>query len=175
MIILKHMFIVSLCGVAGLLCACDSKKESSQAQIPSHSKQASALSEPVENKARPGSFLLANLEHEVAAGLPSSISFEVKPGKGLKINPQYPWKLTLDEPEGEGVTLEQGLVLKKDVMTLDASHAVIPITLTASSDGEYELQGSLNLSVCEKGDEARCLWFTDEPVTLKVKAKSEPE
>lgn len=167
--------MVALCGVASLSWACDSKNESSQAQTPDHSKQASALSEPVENKARPGSFVLANLEHEIAAGQSSSISFEVKPGKGLKINPQYPWKLTLDEPEGDGVTLEQGLVLKKDVMTLDASQAVIPVTLTAPNDGEYELQGSLNLSVCEKGDEARCLWFTDEPVTLKVKAKSAPE
>ncbi len=148
--------------------ACESQKK----QAPDAVSPEQGATTPPENEPRPGSFVLESLEHEVVSSTPSEIAFLVKPGKGLKINPAYPWKFTIEEPDAEGVTLGQEAILKKDAMSINASQASIPVKLTAASDGEFELQGSLNLSVCEKGDEARCLWFTDEPVTLKVKAKS---
>ena len=123
------------------------------------------------NTARPGSFQLTALEHEVAAGSQSAVHFEVLPGEGLKINPQYPWKFTLDEPKSSSLSVLGEGTLRRDAFELSATKARVPLTVIAKERGEYELSGSLNLSVCQEGDEARCLWFTDEPVVLAIRAK----
>ncbi len=156
--------------------ACDSKENTStnqvNAQAPTEKVQAGAAKKEVASKS--GSFEIVEVEHEVLVGASSELAFELRPGKGFKINPEYPWKFKVDDAAlPDGVSLEQDAELKKGAMDLTAARARVPVKLTASKDGEHVVEGSLNLSICEKGNEARCLWFTDEPVTLKVSAKTE--
>lgn len=121
------------------------------------------------------SFTLQIAEVSAEVGKPAQATVEVLPGSGLKINPDFPWKLVLDTPP-EGLTLEgTTTTLPKSAMQLDAARARLPLTLTASQPGAYALEGSLNLSVCEAGNAARCLWFNDEPVQIKVVAAAPAE
>ena len=169
------MFLFLLTGALWIV-GCDSSagKEPaagvSQAIEPTQQGGASAPQEDRKLATKTGSFKLAELEHEVVVGKSSAFAFEVRPGKDLKINPEYPWKFTLDV-DGQKISLEQEATLKKGELDLNDVRARVPVKLKANEAGEHALSGTLNLSVCEKGDAARCLWFTDEPVELMVKAK----
>ena len=108
---------------------------------------------------------------EVAVGERAIISFKVLPKGKYKINPEYPWKAHVYKAQSSpGLDLPSENITRGEMAITDAS-VTISIPVEASSAGAHELMASVNLSVCEKGDEARCLWFTKEPVTLKVTAK----
>ena len=118
-------------------------------------------------------FFLARVEHEVVANTPTQLAFEVKPGAGLKINPDYPWRATIEVDGAQGVEVTSPTIAKGDI-AFGSKAASLPFEVTATSPGVHRLEGTVNLSVCEEGDNARCLWFNDEPVTIEVTAVEKP-
>lgn len=165
--LVTHAMIWS--ALALLAAGCEPK--AAQVDVPRAEVEAPQADDAPRTSSAGEQFMLSQLEHEIATGAPQEIAFEITPGKGLKINPQYPWKLVVDAPPA-GLTLAGEPTIKKEAMRIDAKHAKVPLSVSAAQPGSYELTASVNLSVCEQGDEARCLWFTDEPVTLRVEAKS---
>lgn len=159
-------------GLIASLTACDQKPpaapDTAKAQV---NQSAMSGKKVAEEKSE---FELAGLEHVVVVGEPGEAVLRVLPGKGLKINPEYPWKLDLIASESSPEVVAADMTIKKDKMKLEAAGAKIPVAVKLDQGGDYEIAGSLNLSVCEKGNEARCLWFRDEPVTIKVSAKPKP-
>lgn len=153
------------------LSACDQERASKGASATSPDGGEAGAKAPAKKTPAAGDqFSLEGLEHELKVGDAGEVRLEVKPGKGLKINPEYPWKLKLLADESSEALALKGDVVGKDAMKFSEAAASIPVGVTASEAGEHEIAASLNLSVCEKGNEARCLWFTDEPVTIKVRA-----
>lgn len=163
--------LVICAGLVASLSACDQKQPTEPATPDAKAtvtEPAGGAKKVVEKKAE---FELAGLEHAVVVGEPGEAVLQVLPGKGLKINPEYPWKLDLIASESSPELVGADVTIKKDGMKLDAASAKIPVAVNPAKGGDFEIAGSLNLSVCEKGNEARCLWFRDEPVTIKVSAK----
>jgi hypothetical protein len=91
----------------------------------------------------------------------------VLPGGDLKINPDYPWKAVIAPNAALGISAP--VKLTRDGFTFADATATLPISLTAAQAGDHKLEASVWLSVCEKGDSQRCLWFEEEPVTLAIK------
>ena len=90
---------------------------------------------------------------------------------GYKLNADYPWKLTIDEADLPQGVLATALTVDKAEMAIEGARAQIPVSLTASGAGTFEVPASVSLSACEKGNEARCMWFRDEPVTLSLRVE----
>ena len=113
-----------------------------------------------------GKFTLANLDHSVAPG--GEVSFQVKPGQGFKINPEYPWSVTLEGSKPLGTT---GLKMSKEQLDVDATRVKADVPLQPVGAGKHFLKGSANISVCETTGAKKCLLFNDEPVTLEIDAQ----
>lgn len=112
-------------------------------------------------------FSFTQLEHKLVAEQPQKLQFKLEPGAGLKINPEYPWKVVLAPVEGVKLKSES---LTREALDLNAERALINVDVDAASAGEHIVMASVNLSVCESGGQKRCLWFTQEPVELKLSA-----
>lgn len=115
-------------------------------------------------------FSFTQLEHKLVADQPQKLQFKLEPGAGLKINPEYPWKVVLEPAEGVKLKSES---LTRESLDLNAERALINLDVDAVSPGEHTVMASVNLSVCERGGQKRCLWFTQEPVELKLSAAAD--
>jgi hypothetical protein len=115
----------------------------------------------------PKRFSFDGLAHTVEQGKPAQVSLLVLPGGDLKINPDYPWKAVIAPNAALGISAP--VKLTRDGFTFADATATLPISLTAAQAGDHKLEASVWLSVCEKGDSQRCLWFEEEPVTLAIK------
>lgn len=103
-------------------------------------------------------------DSDVAAGEADEIVLEVLPSSDLKINLDFPWSIELDAPEG----LELGASsIDGEGMDLTEEQARIPVSMTARGEGEYEVTGRANLSVC---NDDICHILRDEPVGFVVNA-----
>ena len=117
-------------------------------------------------------FSFGQLRHALPAGqADGQVSFTIEPGPGLKINPEYPWRVSLTQP-AQGVSLPKQALSRED-LDISADRAIVPVALQAVASGEHTIVASVNLSVCETSGAKRCLWFTDEPVTLTLTSPSQ--
>lgn len=106
---------------------------------------------------------------EVGVGAAASVDVMVVPkGSDLKINPEFPWQLTLSS--SKDLTLAAG-ALTKESAKFEERQVTFPVSVTAPKAGTYELQGKMDLSVCERAGKKRCFFARDEPVNIKVVAK----
>lgn len=159
--------------LSGLLGACQEKpklQEPSTATSPAAAATDQAPSKGQDAKApvERSEFSFASTKHTLTLAPDQKPEFQIVPGKGLKINPDYPWKVTLTPP-AQGLTLAKD-ALKKEDLRVDEQQAIVPISISTLEPGEHALQATVNLSVCETGGQKRCLWFTDEPVTIAIHA-----
>lgn len=106
----------------------------------------------------------------VLAGEDARVFLTIKPGDPtLKINPEFPWKLMMDEPDAElGVALKTHRVDKAEVV-FSAQKADFPIRLIATTPGVLTLTGRVDLSVCERAGKSRCFFARGEAVSLELK------
>lgn len=142
----------------------DSAPASADATAPvSAQTQPAAPAKPVARK----EFSFTALEHTLVAEQPQKLQFKIEPGAGLKINPEYPWKVVFETTEGVKIASPS---LSREALDLNAERALINVDIDGVSAGEHTLMASVNLSVCESGGQKRCLWFTQEPVALKLNA-----
>jgi|GEM_PF-6276348 len=174
------------CGMLLLGLGCDQKKPGQEGANTSQGADATAKATetsantaagaenaakaPDENapKKESDKFSFTATAHQVEVGKKTAIAFEIKPGNGLKINPEYPWKAAVDGDASSPDVALASLKIGKDAMTLEEVGAKIPLEVTANKAGEHKLAATVSFSVCEKGDAARCLMFRDEPVEITV-------
>ena len=165
-----HRCLILLVLTASFVMACDGPKQSSTQTTKSKAIQPVAKkagATKVKSSKDKKSFVFAKKVHEAKVGQPAKVTLEVKPGSGYKLNPEYPWKAKLVASQALGV---QAGTMAKDKWTMDASSATLPLDVKPATAGEHKLTATVNLSVCESGGQKKCLWFTDEPVEVAVKA-----
>lgn len=165
-----HSLLLLTCiGVAA--CGCDSKAKPAtdmSAKSQSPSIVAPKVSASTGTTSSDDSFSFANVSHKVKVGEASRVTFEVRPAKGFKINPEYPWSVTLEGSKPLGTT---GLKMSKEQLDVDATRVKADVPLQPVGAGKHFLKGSANISVCETTGAKKCLLFNDEPVTLEIDAQ----
>jgi hypothetical protein len=109
---------------------------------------------------------------EVAAGSEAVARITVTPGKGYKVNTEYPTKLTLTPPTG--VTLAKDKFTaggrdkaKGDADKMDEKELTFAVKLTPAASGSYTINGSFKFAVC---DADQCL-AKQETIAIAVAAK----
>lgn len=164
--------LFALSGLALCFTGCEPRSKALPEPVsPSTTAPSSAAAARASAPSGEGKFTLEQLEHAVPAGQPARITFGVKPGSGLKINPEYPWKLELDAQASSAEVEVAGAPVLRDAMSFEDALASIPLSVTAKKPGTHEVAANISLSVCEKGDASRCLLFRDVPVDLVLTAK----
>lgn len=83
---------------------------------------------------------------EGAAGSVMVANVKVTPGKGYKVNEDYPTKLTLEATDG--VTAAKQSLGKADAAAFDKHQLVFAVKLTPARAGEFTVRGKLSFAVC---------------------------
>lgn len=109
---------------------------------------------------------------EVAAGSEAVARITVTPGKGYKVNTEYPTKLTLTP--ATGVTLAKDRFTagghdkaKGDADMMDEKQLTFAVKLTPAASGTYTIDGNFKFAVC---DADQCL-AKQENISIAVAAK----
>lgn len=123
----------------------------------------------VKIKKAPKRFEFTTTEAKVGVGAQAQVEVVVVPkGSDLKINPEFPWQLTLSA--SKDLTLAAG-TLTKESATFKEREVTFPVSVTAPAAGTYELAGTMDLSVCERAGKKRCFFARDEQVRVQVIAQ----
>jgi hypothetical protein len=130
--------------------------------------QASATSRAPEARStdRSDSYSVAVVDEALDAESPSAVRMRIEPGDGLKINREFPWALTLRDPEAEGWALAKTTFEHGD-FELEDKRALLEIPVKSARPGEVELHGVADFSVCNP---EKCETLVEEPITLSVRA-----
>ena len=114
----------------------------------------------------PAPFDVEVADWEGKAGDDALIVVIVKAKNGFKINAEYPHKVVLDAPP-EGVTLAATTIRKADAEVEGEKSIRYAITATTASAGDYDVTGTVKLSVC---NEEQCR-MAKERVTARLAAR----
>jgi hypothetical protein len=109
---------------------------------------------------------------DVAAGSEAVARITVTPGKGYKVNTEYPTKLTLTPPEGVTVAKDKLTAggrdkAKGDADRMDEKQLTFAVKLTPAASGSYTVNGNFKFAVC---DADQCL-AKQESIAIAVAAK----
>lgn len=152
---------LTLVGSASLM-GCEPKQAAPVAPEP----MAAAPSEASPgSRARATNYRLESPSEPIAAGAASRVDLGVVPGANLKINLEYPWKITFEEVEGLSLGTT---VLNREALQLTEARATIPLEVTAEEAGDYTLNAVGNFSVC---NDDRCDILRDEALQFTVKVQ----
>lgn len=117
------------------------------------------------SRTRASNYRVESPSEAIVAGTASQVDLGVVPGANLKINLEYPWKITFEEVEG----LRLGTtVLNREALQLSEARATIPLEVTAEQPGDYTLNAVGNFSVC---NDDRCDILRDEALQFTVKVQ----
>lgn len=100
-------------------------------------------------------------------GTTQTVEFAVKPASGLKINHDYPWKVTFEDAQGVEIASK---TVGSDAIELTDDAATIPVQLRASAAGEHKLAARGSFSVC---NDTKCYVMRDESVQFELAAADE--
>jgi hypothetical protein len=110
---------------------------------------------------------------DVKAGTEAVAKITVTPGKGYKVNTEYPIKLKLASPP-EGIALAKTEFAagghdkaKGDADALDEKGLELTVKLTPAASGNYTINGKFKFAVC---DHDQCL-AKQETIAIAVAAK----
>lgn len=107
----------------------------------------------------------ARIEQDsVAVGEPIEVALVIEPGKDLKINLDFPWKVEMQETET--MSFSSANFAKGDIR-LNEERATVPLVINVAKAGEYEVEAKADFSVC---NDERCEILRDESVSVKVRA-----
>lgn len=121
------------------------------------------------SRARAGNYRVESPAEAIVAGAASEVALAVVPGPNLKINLEYPWKITFEEVEGLSLATT---LLNRDALQLTEERALIPLEVTAEQAGDYTLDAVGNFSVC---NDDRCDILRDEALQFTVKVRQADE
>ncbi|RDV39114.1 hypothetical protein DV096_00650 [Bradymonadaceae bacterium TMQ3] len=117
------------------------------------------------SRARASNYRVESPSEAIVAGASTEVALAVVPGANLKINLEYPWKITFEEVEG----LQLGTtVLNREALQLSEARATIPLEVSAEQPGDYTLNAVGNFSVC---NDDRCDILRDEALQFTVKVQ----
>lgn len=134
--------------------------------IPSPGAAPAAAAAAGEPRAKDTSYDLALVQPaEGAAGAAMVASVKVTPGKGYKVNEDYPTKLTLEATDGVASTKQT--LGKSDAAAFDKHQLVFDVKLTPARAGEFTVRGKLSFAVCT---DATCDPKT-ETIAINLRAK----
>ncbi len=103
---------------------------------------------------------------EGPAGEEGQVVVTVKAKDGYKINDKYPHKVSLESPPA-GLDVPLKTIAKKDAQLNGDKSITYTIPATATKVGEYELKGTIRLSVCNE-DTCR---MAKEPMVASISAQ----
>ncbi len=102
---------------------------------------------------------------EVEPDQQQTVSVQVLPGSELWVNLDFPWAFEIDDADGLDIDTVE---FDGDSMDLSEEKAVIPVSVTASGEGEYRVRGTGDFSVCN--DEI-CHTLRNQDVEFVVDAR----
>jgi hypothetical protein len=102
---------------------------------------------------------------DVAAGAAATARLIITPGKGYKMNKDFPTKLTLEPPSG--VSVDKASMVLADAESFDEHKLVFAVKATPSASGVYTIPGKIKFAVCT---DATCDPKRQE-VSIRVAAK----
>lgn len=111
-----------------------------------------------------GRYSVVSPKSAVEVGKTGTINFAVKPSGGLKINHDFPWKVTFED--AEGVEIASRTVGGSKIELAD-DEATIPVQLRANTAGEHRLAATGSFSVC---NDTKCYVMRDEKVEFELAA-----
>lgn len=153
----------ALIGVAACEKPADRTAENASAQAPAEGKSTESTSNNRDryNVVSPGT--------SVNVGETQTVQFSIEPTGGLKINHDYPWKVTFEDTDG--VDIASPTVGGSKIELADEA-ATIPVQLRASKDGDHKLAARGSFSVC---NDTKCYVMRDEAVEFKLAAQTSQE
>jgi hypothetical protein len=90
--------------------------------------------------------LVLQVPAEAATGKVTVANVKVTPGKGYKVNEEYPTKLTLEATDG--VTIAKPVMAKADAAAFDKHQLAFDVKLTPTRAGTFTVRGKLSFAVC---------------------------
>lgn len=149
--------------------ACDQQTsdggESAEAEAPSGDDELETVTSSSSNNS--DRYSVVSPKSSVDVGKTSTVEFQVKPASGLKINHEYPWKVTFEGAEAVEVASK---TVGRSQIELEDDAATIPVQLRANAEGTHTLAAKGSFSVC---NDTKCWVMRDESVEFELAAASE--
>jgi len=82
----------------------------------------------------------------VAPGAAAVARITITPGKGYKMNKEFPTKLTLEPPAG--ITLDKATLVLDDAESFDPHKLVFAVKATPTAAGDFTIPGKIKFAVC---------------------------
>jgi hypothetical protein len=98
-------------------------------------------------------------------GEPVKAGFEIKPASGWKINEEYPWKFEVEPGQNLQVA---ATTINKEQVQLSQAVAKVPVEVTATAAGTYDLKAKGRLSICNPD---ACHNFQNQEIVFQVEAQ----
>ncbi|MGM0558797.1 MAG: hypothetical protein ACQEVA_20590 [Myxococcota bacterium] len=161
----KRALIILIVTATAAALGCDNRSgdpaESASANAPA---KAEAESTSSNNEDR---YSVESPKSAVTVGKTQTVNFEVKPASGLKINHDYPWKISFED--AGGVEIASKTVGGAKIELSDEA-ATIPVQLRANAAGDHKIAATGSFSVC---NDTKCYVMRDQAVELDLAAKAE--
>jgi len=125
---------------------------------------AAGASENAVKRSKQGMYTVRIDQDSVAAGAPVEVALAIEPGKDLKINLDFPWKIEMQEMESVSFSTTS---FGGGEIALTEERATVPLVLNVAKAGDYDVKAIADFSVC---NDERCEILRGESVTVKVRA-----
>lgn len=102
---------------------------------------------------------------KVTAGKASEVALAIKPAPKFKINKEYSWSITFEQP-ASGATLSKRTFTNAD-LKLDDAVATVPLEVTVAKPGAHTLKAKADFSVC---NDTQCLFLDQETLEIELEA-----
>jgi hypothetical protein len=101
---------------------------------------------------------------QIPAGKTSRVELSVEASSGLKVNKEYPWRLSLTAADRLSISETE---FDKNSLRLKKDRAIAQTFIRARESGEHEIKMNADFSVC---NEDRCYRISEDKLSLKLGA-----
>lgn len=151
--------------IAALALACEKGMDSETGAVAigaSADPQANQAPESQRAANRASNYSARVQESRLSTEPEQTLALIVRPGRGLKINEDFPWKFDFDAVEGLGMP---ATTLAGDQIKLEEMQALIPVSLGEVTPGTYKVEATGNFSVC---NDDRCDILRNERMEFEI-------
>lgn len=165
---MRHRILIGV-AVAALATTVACENESSNSSASAEAKAPSTTTESNKASNNKDRYSVESPESAVDVGKTGTVEFAVKPSGGLKINHDYPWKVTFEDVEGVEIASK---TVGSSKIELADEQATIPVQLRANAAGNHKLSATGSFSVC---NDTKCYVMRDEKVEFELAAAEAAE
>ena len=115
-------------------------------------------------RSKKGMYTVRIDQESVQVGEPVEVALSIEPGKDLKINLDFPWKVEMQATDS--VSFPTTNFASSDIK-LSEERATVPLVLNVAKAGDYDVEAIADFSVC---NDDRCEILRGERVIVKVRA-----